>query len=178
MRMPPEKGFRRLDRYRDEHHARHLAPAHGQCRLCRLPSARARIDAHHPGAVRRVQDRCGSMDAPRRLRTDRRVHGEPACRTARRFAVQVFRRVDRQRRQGRSSQAQAAGAAGIERNVVVTSWAFRPDGTWQRHPASFLAKPDTDDTKQERGDIRAILRACKTGVQNDIETTRGQRRLT
>jgi hypothetical protein len=44
--------------------------------------------------------------------------------------------------------------------------------------ASFLAKPDTDDTKRERGDIRAIQSACKTGVQNGIGTIRDQRRLT
>ena len=35
------EGFRRHDRYPEEHHARDLAPAHGQRRLHRLPSARA-----------------------------------------------------------------------------------------------------------------------------------------
>ena len=46
------------------------------------------------------------------LRADRRVHDEPACRTARRRAVQVFRRMDRPRRQGRAAEEQAAAAAG------------------------------------------------------------------
>ena len=51
----------------EEHHARHLAPAHEQRRLRRLPSARPGIDAHDPGAVRSLQvaaRRPGSAASP------------------------------------------------------------------------------------------------------------------
>src|SRR5262245_5569855 len=44
-------------------------------------------------------------------------------------------------------------------------------------PAHRLAKPDTDDTKQGRGDIRPILSACRTGLQmkhqNDARAASG-----
>ena len=43
------EGFRRHHRYPEEHHPGDLAPADGQRRLHRLPSARSGIDAHDPG---------------------------------------------------------------------------------------------------------------------------------
>jgi len=38
---------------------------------------------------------------------------------------------------------------------------------WQRHQRTALAKSDTDDTKQARGDIRPIPSACRTRLQNE-----------
>ena len=146
------QGFRRLDRHPEGHHARALAPAHGQCRLRRLPSARAGIDAHHPGAARRVQVGRGGVDAPRRLRPYRRVHGEPPRRTARRRAVQVFRRVDRPRRQGRAAEAQAGAAARrrAQRRRHVMGVGHRED----LRPRPDLVRPAQSDRQRLRSALR------------------------
>ena len=104
------QGFRRQHRHPEGDHAGHLAPAHEQRRLRRLPSAWPGIDADDSGCVWRIQIGRGGMDAPRCLGTNRRVDGEPAGRAARRRAVQVFRRLDRPRGQGRTAQGQAAAA--------------------------------------------------------------------
>ena len=66
MKIPPAKDFGGTTDIPKNITQRDLAPADEQRRLHRLPSARPGIDAHHPGAVRRVQVRRGSMDAPHR----------------------------------------------------------------------------------------------------------------
>src|SRR2546426_10339 len=105
-------GFRRHDGYPQGRHSGALAPSDEQHRLHRLPSARSGIDAHDPGCIRPIQIGGGSVGAPRCLRPDGRLDDEPARRAARRRAVQVFRRLDRSRGQGRAAQAQAAATAG------------------------------------------------------------------
>ena len=89
MKIPPAEGLRRLDRHPEEHHARRLAQADEQRRLRRLSSARPGSDAHHPGAVRQVRVRRGSLDAPHPVRPVRRADDQPhrrpaaaACRTS------------------------------------------------------------------------------------------------
>ncbi len=108
---PAGERFRRRHRDPEEHHAGHLAPADEQRRLHRLSSTRAGSDAYHPGAVRPIQVGRRGVDAPYASRSGRRDDDEPACRTTRRRALQVFRRLDRPHRQGRSAQAEATTAA-------------------------------------------------------------------
>ena len=106
------EGLRRLERHSEEHHARHLASAHEQRRLHRLPSARSGIDAHHPGAVRQVRIECRGMAAPYPGRPVGRDDDQPHRRPARRRALQIFRRLDRPRRQGRAAEEQAGASHG------------------------------------------------------------------
>ncbi len=106
------EGLRRLDRHPEEHHARHLASAHEQRRLRRLPSARPGGDAHHSGAIWAVQVRRRRVDAPHLGGTGWRDDDQPHRRPARRRALQIFRRLDRPRRQGRTAQAQAVASVG------------------------------------------------------------------
>ena len=104
LKIPPANDFGGRHRYPEGHHPGQLAPPDEQRRLHRLPPARPGIDAHDPGSVRRIQVRRGGLGAPRRVRPDRRDDDQPACRTARRRAVQVFRRLDRPHRQGRTAE--------------------------------------------------------------------------
>ena len=98
----------------------------------RNPRARSR-------RVRRIQIGRGSLDAPRLLRPDRRMDGEPARRPARRRAVQVFRRLDRPRRQGRAAEVQAAAAA---RASSATSSSRRGSGATEKHFVHDLISSD------------------------------------
>ena len=66
------------------------------------------------------------------VRPVRRDDDQPPRRPARRRAVQVFRRLDRSRRQGRAAEAQAAAA---RRASSATSWS--PPGTGRR-PDKYL----------------------------------------
>ena len=66
-----------------------------------IPAAFGEFKSGEDAWMRRVPSgQTGEMD------------GQPARRTARRRAVQVFRRLDRPRRQGRAAEVQAAAAAG------------------------------------------------------------------
>ena len=148
------EGLRRLDRHSEEHHARHLASAHEQRRLRRLPSARPGSDAHHPGAVRQVQLGRRSLDAPHPGRPVGRDDDQPHRRPARRRAVQVFRRLDRPRRQGRTAEEQAGAARG-------------PRAQSRRHHLGLVdarqvsARPDLVGPAQAHGQCRrsALRRA-------------------
>ena len=96
---------------------------HQEPRLRRLPSARPAGDPHDPRGIRRVQlrGRRGSGACSRARSAPLMV--ESAGGRARRRAVQVFRRLDRPRRQGRSAAGEAArGRKGVERNLVITTW--------------------------------------------------------
>ena len=102
------QGLRRLDRHPQEHHPRKLDPADEQHRLRRLSSARPGGDPHHPGAVRQVRQRRRRLDSPHPVRPGRRDDDQPHRRPVRRRALQVSRRLDRPRRQGRAAEEQAA----------------------------------------------------------------------
>ncbi len=124
---PAGCGLRRARRHPEGHHAGNLAAADEQCRLRRLPSARAGGDAHDPGAVRQVRLRRRRLDPPHRLGAIRRDDDQPARRPARGRAVQVFRRLDRPRRERRSTEEQATSDRPAS---SATSWS--PRGTGRR----------------------------------------------
>ena len=70
------------------------------------------VDAHDPGGLRPIQDRakkpgCGASQSGQAGEHDDQPHRRPV----RRRAVQVFRRLDRPHRQGRTAERQAAAAA-------------------------------------------------------------------
>ena len=110
MKIPPAKDFGGSTDIPKNITRETWLPADEQRRLRRLSSARPGSDAHDPGAVRQVQLRRGRLDAPHRLRPVRRDDDQPPRRPVRRRAVQVFRRLDRPRRQGRAAEEQAAAA--------------------------------------------------------------------
>ena len=103
---------RRQERHPGEGHPDRMADHDQEPGLHRLPSDRAARDPHHSGGIRHVQVGRRRMDAARAIRTGSRVDGEPACRPARRRAVQIFRRLDRSGRQRRTAGREATAAAG------------------------------------------------------------------
>ena len=111
MKIPPASEFGGKSDNSRKDHAERLAAADEQCRLHWLSSAWAGIDAHDSGSARQIQFRRGSMAAAHAIRPVRRADDEPVGRPIRRRTVQIFRRVDRSYRQGRSAQDRAAAAA-------------------------------------------------------------------
>ena len=80
--------------------------------LRRLPSTRSVRDADHPGGFGPFQFRRRSLGAAHPVRSGVADHGQSAGRQARRRAADIFRRLDRSRRQRRVTVRQAAAAAG------------------------------------------------------------------
>ena len=131
MKMPPEKDFGGTTDIPKNITRETLAPAHGQRRLHRLPSARTGIDAHHPGAVRAVQVGRRGVGAAHRLRPHRRVDGEPAApdsSAACRSSISAIGPTASPRASCRSTSRR--GRTGVERNVVVTSWEWGTEKTF------------------------------------------------
>ena len=111
LKIPDARPVRRQERHSREDHPGRVAHHDQEPGLRRLPSARPAVDAHDPGGVRRVQVGRRRLGAPRAVGPGRAADGQPARRPSRRRAVQVFRRLDRPRRQGRAAARQAAAAA-------------------------------------------------------------------
>ena len=152
MKIPPAKDFGGLDRHSEEHHARQLAQADEQHRLHRLPSARPGGDPHDPGAVRQVQVRRRRLDAPHPVRPVRRDDDQPHRRPVRRRAVQVFRRLDRPRRQGRTAEEQAAAAA--RRRAQSRRHHVGVVDARQVHARPDLVGPAQSDGQRQRPAVR------------------------
>ena len=126
------EGFRRLDRHPEEHHAGHLAQrmnnvdcvgCHqlGQESTRTIPAQFGKFNSGADAWIRRIA-----------VRPVRRDDDQPDRRPARRRALQVFRRLDRPRRQGRAAEEQAAAA---RRASSAISWS--PPGTGRR-PDKYL----------------------------------------
>ena len=84
-----------------------------------------------PGAASANSNPARRHGAPHPVRTVRRDDDQPHRRPIRRRAVQVFRRLDRPRRQGRTAEGQAAAA-----RTASSAISSSPPGTG-RHPTSI-----------------------------------------
>src|SRR5262249_1288143 len=57
-------------------------------------------------------------------------------------------------------------AVRLEKRLRGKQWANKIAMT-RAHQRIVLAKPDTNDTKRKRDDIRTIPSVCRTGLQNE-----------
>ena len=98
---------RRQERHSRKDHPGRLADRDQEPGVCRLSSARPARHAHHPGGAWYVQDRRRSLGPPYSIRAGGAAHDQSHCRQVQRRAAQIFRRLDRPHRQGRTAQRQA-----------------------------------------------------------------------
>ena len=147
-----------------EHEDHRLSQRHEEQRLRRLPPARPAFDPHHPRIPHaRCTDSRGSLGAPHPVRPGRREHGHHRCRPARRRAIQVSRRLDRARREGRVAERQADAAAG--RRAQHRRHAAR---LAQRQAIS--ARPDRDRPAQSDGQrLRPAVRPVRACLQRHAD---------
>ena len=152
---------RRQERHPGEREAVRLAQPDEEQRLRRLPSARPSRDPHDPEGVRRLQDRRGRLDAPHPVRAGGRAHGQhrsPASSAARPTSISATGPTASPRASCRSPSRPRP--AGVERNVVVTTWDWadekhylhdlavvgqaQPDGQWLRPGVRLSRNTRTD----------------------------------
>ena len=167
----PGRGGLRQQGRAAEHQDHRLSQRHEEQRLRRLPPARPALDPHDPEVPHgRGQDARRSLGAPHPVRAGRREHGQPRRRPARRRAVQVSRRLDRARGEGRVAVCQADAAAG--RRAQHRRHAAR---LAQRQAVS--ARPDRQrPALSDRQRLRAGVRAVRARLQRHADPRSGEER--
>ena len=112
LKIPGRRSVRRQERHPCRHHPERLPRRGKEPRVRRLPPTGSARHPHDPGAARRVRLVRGGVDPPRAVRTGGAVHDHPAHHESRGRAVQVPRRLDRPRREGRAAAQHAAPPPG------------------------------------------------------------------
>ena len=154
-----------------EHEDHRLSQRHEEQRLRRLPSARPAFDPHHSEIPHgRGQDPRGGLGAAHPVRPGRREHGHPGRRSAGRRAVQVSRRLDRARGEGRAAVRQADASAG--RRAQHRRHAARLAQRQAVSARSDRQRPALSDRQR----LRAGVRAVRARLQRHADPRPGEER--
>ena len=112
----------------------------------------------------------GSLGAPHSVRPGRREHGQPSRRSARRHAVQVSRRLDRARGEGRIALREAGAAAGRRAQ-------HRGDAARLAQRQAVPARPDRQrPALSDRQRLWSAIRAVRARLRRHADPRSGEER--